>query len=273
MTNAKPTCVLFYRLHTWPFHKHEQYVKGIDTITNLSTLITAVNEYNSDITSKYTYNLCLLYNNNGPDKFYNRDSFSCLYHVYDVDDVREHGFLTNKCDEFKAIFSKLNLPKSTRRFFNGKVFWFNGEYGMLDYFLRRDSNSEYYWNIESDCYYNGSLSSYLRFFDDKTEDYLTSRYTEKSPGAQWHPWWNIVAGFDYDRAFGSYFPVFRLSKKAMQTLVDGYIRERAVGYCEALVPTYLNYKGLSCHNLDYYNTKDVCTIYHLHRVHDPVVVG
>ena len=119
ITNAKPTCVLFYRVHKWPFDKNDNVVKGINTWDNLSTLQRAVNNYNNHSASKFYYKLCILYNTHEEDYFSDRDSFGCDYHIFNLSDITSHGFLTNRCQEFKDTFAKLNFPERVNRFFNG----------------------------------------------------------------------------------------------------------------------------------------------------------
>ena len=259
----KKKCVILYRTHIWPF---KQSLKGMDLQAILIELHRGVNEYNERKDRKFDYELCILFNEAGNVNILNRDSYNCDYHSFTHQDIRAAGFLTNDCEEFKAIFSKVDLHKRAERFLKGKPFWFSGEYGILDYYLKRDECA-YYWNVEYDCWPVGNFSEYLRCFDNKTEDLLTSRYQRKGLPGDWHPWYDIIAGFEPEHRYGCYFPFFRLSNKAVKTLVRGYLDERVVGYCEGLVPTYLNHKGLSCANFSRYYKQysKRCTMRHNHH--------
>ena len=66
--------------------------------------------------------------------------------------------------------------------------------------------------------------------------------------------------------YGSYFPVFRISNLAVSTLISGYIKERVVGYCETLVPTFLKYKDLSIAPFSKYNIQDMTSCVLNHKV-------
>lgn len=257
----RPKCVILYRTHVWPFSGVTP--KGIDTEIVLRLLQDGVSAYNKDESRKYDYSLVILHNVNEA-KLSNRDSFGCAYHDFDVADITNHGFITNRCREFKSILATINIPDGAANFVNGHPFWFNGEYGLLDYYLRTDSSFDYYWNVEYDCWPTGDFAAYLKCFDDAREDFLVSRLTKRRNNKPWHPWWSVVAGFSPTDSYGSYFPLFRLSNKAVHTLVTGYIQERVIGYCEALVPTYLAHKGLSCRRFARYNGcyKNKCKMRH-----------
>jgi len=201
-----------------------------------------ISEYNGISTRKYDYELVILYDNASDNL---GDPLAFAVHDFTVKDIIANGFVTNKCPNFNY---PITPGDKTERFLKGNPLWFNGEFGTLDYYLRSDSSAAYYWNIEYDSWPSGDFAKYLLAYDSVDDGFLAYNLSVKGGGGSWWPWWEIVSGFDPLNNYGCHFAVFRLSNDAVKTLVSGH-RSGIRGYCESLVPTYLDYKGFACSDL------------------------
>jgi len=261
----RPKCLLVYRTHIWPFKDEKHPGLKVDYTNLISHLTGAIQRYNSKEDRKYDYDFVIsLHNESGQGG----ETYGHKMHHVTIDDILSLGLPTN--DTLRESYKKSGLIRKPSpgnwgndHTIRGNPMWFSGDYAILDYYLRCDDSYDYYWNIELDTVIRGKFWKYLFSYDDVEEDFLVYRYGAKSKRDQWWPWWDVMIGFEPKETYGSFFPIFRLSKKAIKELIKAY-RNNTHGYCESFVPTYLNHIGLSCGDLACYNSfyKNECKMYH-----------
>lgn len=160
---------------------------------------------------------------------------------------------------FNKILSKKHYWNSVG---NRNIIWFYPHFRMLNFYLQHQ-NYDYYWFFDDDVsadnwveFFKGfenddsDFISYFIFKNDNVESQLNvPKIDEKTfSNIQWFqrfPGDGDILPKDITELFGSFFPVVRFSKKALNTLLEihnmGYD-----GYSEGFVPTILNFTN---HNL------------------------
>lgn len=144
---------------------------------------------------------------------------------------------------------------------NRNVVWFYAHFRMLRYYAE-NPNHDYYWFFDDDVTGN-NWEMFFAGFEDNHADFI-SLYAFKHQTVKKQPkvpyidlktasgpdWFTRFPG-DGDKLpekttelFGSFFPIVRLSNKAIRTLID--INSKGFsGYSEGFVPTVLNKAGLT----------------------------
>jgi hypothetical protein len=138
---------------------------------------------------------------------------------------------SNSADTF--VFASRHVKEHNWVF---RDFWRDGH---LLLFALEHPDYDYYWMVEYDVRYTGHWREFFSFFDDTVvEDYLASYIMLHHQNPQWN-WWNSI-NFDCPIQLRrrSFFPVVRLSNRAVKLLIDK-VGRGASGMCEVIVPALL----------------------------------
>ncbi len=144
---------------------------------------------------------------------------------------------------------------------NRNVIWFYAHFRMLYYYIYNNSY-DYYWFFDDDV----TVADWDSFFDsykDNTSDFISYYCFKESSvssqiniphiddnSASGNLWFMRFPGDkdklpkDCNEIFGSFFPIVRLSNKALAKLYT-LNREGLYGYSEGWVPTILNHYGFT----------------------------
>ena len=157
------------------------------------------------------------------------------------------------------------------------IIWFYAHLRML-YFYKINPNYEYYWFFDDDITFpNNQLYEFLDLYENMDQDclitYLFSNLGNPNPsnvpfigpgmGSYHVPDYNWLIHYpgDGDKQpeeikdkYGSYFPIVRLSNRALKLLLDKH-NEGYYGYSEGYVPTVLNHYGMSLYSIFNTNSK------------------
>jgi hypothetical protein len=106
-------------------------------------------------------------------------------------------------------------------------------------------------HLDHDCmisYIFGDLTQNLQLETwDMDENMIVYHSTEHN----WlthYPGHGDIQPLDVNKTYGSYFPLVRLSNRALNTLLEEH-KKGYYGYSEGFVPTILNYKNLSLYSI------------------------
>lgn len=144
---------------------------------------------------------------------------------------------------------------------NRNIIWFYAHFRMLYYYVYNNSY-DYYWFFDDDVTV-ADWGLFLNSFDKNTSDFISYYcFKEQSVDSQinipkiddnsnsGNLWFMRFPG-DKDKLpegtkdiFGSFFPIVRLSNKALAKLWDLHSKG-LYGYSEGWVPTILNYYGFT----------------------------
>lgn len=158
--------------------------------------------------------------------------------------VEEIEFLGTriKCIFFNQDFSnKLNLPNGyefgeAENFM--QVMWHNSDYRFY-YAKNILPDYDFYWQIEYDVFCNGdSYSSFFEKYSQSNEDLLICDLREETINGEWY-WANGIDWAYKDKIYGSFFPICRLSSKAINFLYNKRIE------------LFKQYKNLNKNEADY----------------------
>jgi hypothetical protein len=191
--------------------------------------------------------------------------------------------LYNNEDFEKNLF---NRPISKFHFWgshqNPKYFY--AHFRMLVFYLK-NPNFDYYWFFDDDVTFNGDLKSFLYNYNDDTDDFLVIQAFKKDNYEEFDKisvinsrmkgsrgyWLGHCPGpgdnfKNSNKHIGSFFPIVRFSKKALQHLLklneEGYY-----GYSEGFVPTSLASDGFKVSSMmdefnNFYKINNNCELYH-----------
>ena len=110
-------------------------------------------------------------------------------------------------------------------------------------------DSEHLWLLEYDVYCDGDLARTLRKADALDLDFAATHVERHGPGnARWEHWGALEYATRERERVKSFFPVVRLSRRAIAAL-DAAARAGRTGYCEVHVPTAVSMAGGTCGNL------------------------
>ena len=141
------------------------------------------------------------------------------------------------------------------------LMWYCSDYPF--YIIRNVfPNYDFYWSFEYDVFCNGK--SYRIFFDkyNDNSDFIVSHYRNLRNDPDWY--WKINTDWVYNQTekFACFFPVVRLSAKAIDFLYNKRIEQESFyktfenkeaifwPFCEIFVPTELTNNGFSVKNID-----------------------
>lgn len=297
---TRPRVAVLFRTHIWPLSDRARFAH-VHLAPSLSAYACHIARYNSDPSRKFDMDLWLSYD---PGlkcdfDFYTWDIMPL--HVYDIDSVNSHGFVHSRHKDLSSniTYALDNCPKEEPKrgqswdecqlgTFSPQPMWFNPEYGLLDFYMAKDSSYAYYWMFEYDVWFKGNFQTYLSAYDSVDKDFMCylgpefkkfntwghwdyvpeigmkSFAPDKNKGAPSRGYWGGVGRVDSDLVYGGYFPVTRFSNSAVKSLYSAYTQDKVCGFCEVLVPTYLLSKGFSIDNLDHYSSayEDSCVMIH-----------
>ena len=126
----------------------------------------------------------------------------------------------------------------------------NGDLPIL-YFYRSHPNYDYYWVVEYDVRFSGHWSDFFAAFEHSTSDLLATTLCRFSEIPTWYHWdsLDLLDGpASKDGAIRGFFPVLRLSRRALEILDETY-SAGAGGHQECLMPTVLHRAGLSIEDI------------------------
>jgi len=192
------------------------------------------------------------------------------------------------------IRNTLNFHKepSDRHWWNNgggrNIIWFYPHFRMM-YFYKIFPDYEYYWFFDDDVTFpNNELYEFINAHRDLDHDcmitYLFCDLNAENPSkvlementmgsfhSHDHNWLTHYPGpgdihpENVKEKYGSYFPLVRLSNKALRTLVEEH-ENGNYGYSEGYVPTILNHHGLKLYSIYNNQSKVVAdenlTVYH-----------
>lgn len=161
------------------------------------------------------------------------------------------------------IRKNLNFNKtlSTKHFWNctgrRNIIWFYAHFRMLNFYLQ-NMDYDYYWFFDDDVRADNWVE-FFKGFEDDDSDFISyfvfkNHNVETQPNVpkiddktysnqQWFyrfPGDGDVLPNNVTELFGSFFPVVRFSKKAMETLLE-FHKNGYDAYSEGFVPTILNF--------------------------------
>lgn len=120
------------------------------------------------------------------------------------------------------------------------------------HFYRQHPNYERYWYIEYDVRFSGRWETFFAAFENSKADLLTTTIRSAAADPDWWIWFKfgtpegpsaVVPGFRWEQRMGAFMPVFRASRRAMETM-DAAYREGWSGHLEVTWPTILHNAGL-----------------------------
>jgi hypothetical protein len=113
-------------------------------------------------------------------------------------------------------------------------------------FHREHGHYQYVWIVEYDVRFSGNWRSFFSAFDDNRGDLLGTSLLRRESCPQWNHWdslrWPEGESIP-PRPIRGFFPVYRLSSRALATMDEEY-RRGVAGHMEALMPTVLHQRGL-----------------------------
>ena len=125
------------------------------------------------------------------------------------------------------------------------------------HFYRQNPDFERYWYIEYDVRFSGRWGTFFAAFENSRADLLTTTIRSAAADPDWWIWFKfgtpegpsaIVPDFRWEQRMGAFMPVFRASKRAMETM-DAAYREGWSGHLEVTWPTILHNAGLVLEDL------------------------
>lgn len=110
---------------------------------------------------------------------------------------------------------------------------------------------KYFWRIEYDARFSGDWKMFFDSFEENDSDLLGTTIYRYEFRPDWN-WWNSLkapsAILDKKWFLRGFFPVLRLSKKAIDLLENSY-RDGWRGHDEVTIPTILNYYGYTIEDI------------------------
>ena len=126
-------------------------------------------------------------------------------------------------------------------------YWFNPMKYMETYYTKNESfrNYDYYWIVEYDVYFNGNWKYFFETVDKYDEDLVCSALTMYKCDS-YIEFFGEKSFYDYfDKIFKSYISIYRISNKALKTIIDYNDCDIKKYLYEVYIPTILYKKGLS----------------------------
>jgi len=192
------------------------------------------------------------------DEFRKTDKHLTVIADVTRDSTFDVGFTYTESDVRKNL--NFDRQVSTKHFWNSignrNIIWFYAHFRMLNYYLTHP-NYDYYWffdddvsvgdwnaffaNVDTD---NSDFISYFIFKHKDVSSQPTIPHIDHNTysNEQWFyrfPGDGDIIPNDVTELFGSFFPIVRFSKRAMEILLKVH-REGIYGYSEGFVPTILN---------------------------------
>lgn len=186
----------------------------------------------------------------------------------------QENFITYTLDNIRNTFSFYKDPSNKHWWNTGgnrNIIWFYPHFRML-YFYKINPNYDYYWFFDEDITF--PQNEFDKFINEHSfldhdcmitylfgnlnqivqRDTLEMDYNMGSYHNHDYHWLNHYPGDgdkqpeDLNETYGSYFPIVRLSNKAMKILLKEH-ENGFCGYSEGYVPSILNYNKLSLYSI------------------------
>ena len=217
--------------------------------------------YNAYVVSTcdQTYNA---YKNNWKDFPYTLD---WLYHT-EKEFINQPNYLYYSEEDLRrdtSFYGNVSLKHYWNSFGNRNIIWFYPHLRMIKFYLEYPEYDNYYFfDDDVSCddwkgFVDGlttSTSDYFSWFIFQKDNYTDHIPTIDQHTTSQHMWFERFPGDtdtlpnDIDQWFGSFYPVVKISNKALHDLIllldQGYY-----GYSEGFVPTMLNKLGYSMESL------------------------
>ncbi len=141
------------------------------------------------------------------------------------------------------------------------VMWANADYRFI-YVRKYFPNYDFYWQFDYDVYCNGnSYNSFLNKYQKNNDDLIICNFRPESHNSEWCWTHGVEWIYKNQPLYGSFFPVCRLSGKAidflykkrmlhLDTYKEKYSEENKWPSCELFVPTELMNNGFSCSSIN-----------------------
>jgi hypothetical protein len=287
--NNEPYCLVhqYNRVHEWnnffrTKYKYKPYVQSIEN-TAIVLCTKTTSSFHNDWKKAFRlgnndYMLC----NTQPGHLINPNVL--LDYVQD-------NIINYSTDNLREALNFYAEPSDMHRWNLGggrNIVWFYPHFRMM-YFYKLFPEYEYYWFFDDDVTFpQNELYDFVNAHKDLDHDcmitylfcdlnaenpskVLEMEHTMGSYHSHDHNWLTHYPGPgdiqppDIVDKYGSYFPLVRMSNKALKTLVEEHDRGY-YGYSEGYVPTILNYRGLKLYSI--YNKQNKVaadediTVYH-----------
>jgi hypothetical protein len=268
----KPYCLVhqYNRVHEWNDHfkakyKFKPYIKPSENtavvVCRQSTSYYADDWHKAFIKNNHDYLLC---NAKLDDQF---DVRSVLDYVQD-------NVILYSTENIRNTFN-FHIESSDKHWWNigggRNIIWFYPHFRMM-YFYKIHPEYEYYWFFDEDVTFPEDhlydiVNTHNNLDHDCMITYLFSDINNENPSqvpvvdenmvsyhSLNHYWLSHYPGpgdvqpEDVKEKYGSYFPIVRLSNKALKTLVEEH-EKGFYGYSEGYVPTILNHRGLKLYSI------------------------
>ncbi len=167
------------------------------------------------------FDVILLYDNTRND--FSPSAFSKkLIFTFTLNDLRATGY-PEKSNIKKRITGNVETP-------------------LLLYYQKNPKYS-YYWVVEYDVRFTGSWNDFFSYFSDNDADLLGTTLFSYNVRPGWPHWQSLQTPgikFKKDDLIRGFFPIYRLSNRALAKLHDAYMTGWA-GHYEVSIPTLLKY--------------------------------
>ncbi len=270
--DKQPYCIVhqYNRVYEWNEHfkvkyKYKPFVKPSENtavvVCRQTTSYYANDWHKALAKNKHDYLLC---NVKLKDQF---DVNPLLDYVQD-------NVILYSTENIRKTFN-FHIEASDKHWWNNgggrNIIWFYPHFRMM-YFYKIHPEYEYYWFFDEDVTFpEEHLYDIVDAHSDLDHDcmitYLFSDINNENPSkvpvvdenmvsyhSLDHYWLKHYPGpgdiepQDVKERYGSYFPIVRLSNKALKTLVEEH-EKGFYGYSEGYVPTILNHRGLKLYSI------------------------
>jgi len=166
------------------------------------------------------------------------------YFLFSIDDLEALGF-PGRSTKYPDEMRRDNPFHNNFNFKPGSA-----DLAVLHYY-RNNPNYDYYWLIEYDVRFTGRWNEFFALFEENESDLLGTTLTRYPDFPNWYHW----SGVNFQDAevpererLRGFFPVYRLSRRALAVLDEKY-RGNISGHYECLMPTILNREGLTLEDI------------------------
>ena len=141
------------------------------------------------------------------------------------------------------------------------VMWYNADYRFV-YAKKYFPDYDYYWQFDYDIYCNGiSYEPFFSKYSNRDEDLLICEYREEKKDGEWFWTKDLEWIYPQDKIMASFFPISRLSGKAIDYLYKRRLEQRITYenipdkthsrwlFSEVFVPNELALAGFKCNGI------------------------
>jgi len=268
----EPYCIVhqYNRVHEWDSHFKQKYkyrpnIKPSDN-TAVVMCRRTVSYFDNDWKQAFRKD--------------NHDYLLCHVELEDQFDVKpmldyvQDNVILYSTENVRNTFN-FHIEASDKHWWNNgggrTIIWFYPHFRMM-YFYKTHPEYEYYWFFDEDVTFPENdlyhiVNAHAHLDHDCMITYLFSDLNNDNPSkvpvvdenmvsfhSTDHYWLKHYPGpgdtqpEDVKEKYGSYFPMVRLSNKALKTLVEEH-EKGFYGYSEGYVPTVLNHHGLKLYSI------------------------